>query len=165
AIESSPDIDYFHSSRVHVDEHDAPIAEPYESRESFTLEDFKVRGPVKHLHCWRVSKALATGGMDESLGPHGADDYDFPWTMMEAGARFQAIRDCLYFYRDRGAQKRLTTHVPRETQVRELVKIFRKHGMTEEEIEEQVAIRSAGYLQQALYETDEDVPRSDTGEI
>lgn len=157
-IARSPEVEYFHSSRVHIDENDTPLDEPYEARESFTLDDFKERSPVKHLHCWRVSTALAAGGMDETLGPHGADDYDFPWTMMQAGARFGAIRECLYHYRDRGAQQRLTTHVSLETQVRELVKIFRKHGMTEEEIEEQIAIRTAGYLQQALYKTDADVP-------
>ncbi len=162
-IENSPAVDYFHSSRVHIDEHDAPLDEPYEARESFTLDDFKAHGPVKHLHCWRVGKAIEAGGMDETLGPHGADDYDFPWTMMEAGARFQAIRECLYYYRDRGAQKRLTTHVPLDTQVGELVKIFRKHGMTEQEIEDQIRIRRAGYLQQALYKTDADVPPGGTG--
>jgi len=34
-----------------------------------------------------------------SRNNHGPDDYDFPWTMAEAGAVFCAIKDPLYLYR------------------------------------------------------------------
>ena len=44
--------------------------------------------------------ALATGGMDEAFSPSGSDDYDFPWSMFEQGARFQALPECLYIYRN-----------------------------------------------------------------
>jgi hypothetical protein len=157
-VASDLETDYFHSSRIHIDGDGKQISGPYRARESFDLEDFKSFGPVKHLHCWKVESALAIGGMDESLGLHGADDYDFPWRMAEAGCRFRAVPECLYYYREHLSHYRLTTHVPLSTQIEELKKIFRKHHLTEEEIKEQIKIRSAGYLQQALYEKDEDVP-------
>lgn len=146
-----PDIGYFHSGRIHIDEEGKPLGRLRPARRSFTLADFKDGGPVKHLHCWKVESALAIGGMDESLGLHGADDYDFPWSMAEAGCRFQAIPECLYYYRDHRAYYRLTTHVPLDQQIRELTKIFRKHGLTEEEIDQQIRKRRAGYLRQALF--------------
>ncbi len=153
-----PEVDYFHSSRVHIDENGKQVGELHEARRSFDLEDFKSHGPVKHLHCWKVERALAIGGMDEALGPHGADDYDFPWRMAEAGRIFRAVPERLYHYREHLTHYRLTTHVPLNTQVRELKKIFAKHGLTDEEIKEQIAIRSTGYLRQALYEDEDDIP-------
>jgi hypothetical protein len=89
--------------------------------------------------------------MDESLGPHGADDYDFPWRMAEAGCAFRPVPDCLYAFRDHRSHDRLTTHVPLDAQVAELRRILRKHRVPEAEIERQVARRRAGYLRQALY--------------
>jgi len=127
------------------------ISPVYQARESFSLEDFKRFGPAKHLHCWRVEFALRIGGMDESLGFHGADDYDFVWTMAENGCVFKAIPECLYYYRDHLRHYRLTTHVPLQTQVNEMIKIFKKHGMTDNEIHHGIESRKAGYLTQALY--------------
>ncbi len=156
AISASPETDYFHSARVHINDEGAVISNVYMPTETVTLEDFKRRGPVKHLHCWRVALALEMGGMDEELGLHGADDYDFVWCMAEAGCRFQAINECLYYYRDHRTHYRLTTHVTREKQVNELREIFRKHGMTEAEISEELNRRVNAYLQQALFEDEND---------
>jgi glycosyltransferase involved in cell wall biosynthesis len=150
-IAESPEIDYFHSSRLYIDDAGVQISEVRRAVESFTLADFKARGLVKSLHCFRVSSALAIGGMDESLGLHGGDDHDFSWSMAEAGYKFKAIAECLYYVRDHRSHYRLTTHVPLDAQISELVKIMRKHKMTELEIAEQIRRREAGYLRQALY--------------
>ena len=161
-ITEYPDIHYFHSSRMYIDENGRPISTIYKARESFDLSDFKNTGPVKHMHAWKVESALAIGGMDESLGLHGADDYDFPWCMAEAGYSFKAIPECLYYYRDHREHYRLTTHVPMETQINELKKIWKKHGLTDDEIEEQIKKRISQYLRQALYLDEEDKKKKES---
>ena len=130
-LRDSPDVDYFHSSRIHIDENGDQIGSVLEARKTFNISDFINYGPVKHLHCWKVESALKIGGMDESLGLHGADDYDFPWCMAEEGYSFKAIPECLYYYRDHRKHYRLTTHVPLNTQIMELKKIWKKHGLTD----------------------------------
>ncbi len=150
-----PSVDYFHSSRRYIDDDGRQIG-VREACEAFALDDFKRWGPVKSVHCFRVAAALAIGGMDETLGLHGADDYDFSWCMAEAGFAFKAIPEYLYRVRDHRRHERLTTHVPLDTQIAESVKIWKKHGMTEAEIQEQIRTRSAGYLRQALYLNDDD---------
>ena len=160
-INEYPQIDFFHSSRIIIDESGSAISTIYKARESFSLSDFKNTGPVKHLLCWKVDSALAMGGMDESLGLHGADDYDFTWCMAEAGYSFKAIPECLYYYRDHRDHYRLTTHVPLDTQINQLKKIWKKHGLTENEIDEQIRWRTSGYLKQALYLDEEDKNRKE----
>lgn len=155
-IGSYPGVDYFHSSHAYIDAAGRRTGRVYNARVSFTLADFKNQGQVKHLNCWRVRAALEIGGMDESLGLHGADDYDFPWCMAEAGCVFRAIPDYLYLYRDHQEHFRLTTHVPLKTQIRELRKIWAKHGLTEAEMEAQIERRSKGYLRQALFLDEQD---------
>lgn len=155
-IKKYPNVDFFHSSRIYIDENENIISSVWRARKSVSLSDFKDHGPVKHLLCWKVESALAIGGMDESLGLHGADDYDFPWCMAEAGYSFKAIPKCLYYYRDHREHYRLTTHVPLETQINELKKIWKKHGLTDEEIEKQIMRRTSRYLKQALYLDEED---------
>lgn len=155
-INRYPDIDYFHSSRLHIDETGSPVGPVLRARESFELFDFKNFCPIKHLHCWKVKSSLYIGGMDECLGLHGADDYDFPWCMAEAGFSFKAIQECLYYYRDHRAHYRLTTHVPLNSQIAELKKIFKKHNLDEKEIVDQIERRKRGYLRQALFKDAED---------
>jgi glycosyltransferase involved in cell wall biosynthesis len=155
AIREHPAVDYFHSSRIYIDDDGRQIG-ALQAREHFSLEDFKHFGPVMHLHCFKVDSALAVGGMDEALGPHAADDYDFPWCLAEAGFTFMAIPDFLYRYRDHRRHERLTTHVPLDVQVAEYVKIWTKHGMTEAEIAEQIHRRTSGYLRQALFLNEDD---------
>ena len=155
-ISAYPDVDYFHSSRIYINDDGVKISGLRRAIESFTLNDFKNFGPVKSLHCFKVRSVLEIGGADESLAAHGADDYDFSWSMAEAGYTFKAILECLYYYRDHRSHYRLTTHVPLDEQVAELVKIWRKHGMTEREIEQQIQRRTAGYLKQALFLNEED---------
>jgi len=161
-IQEHPYVDSFHTSRLYIDERGYPLSAVYKARDSFNLADFKDYCPIRQLHCWKVESALEIGGMDESLGPHGADDYDFPWCMAEAGLSFKAVAECLYYIRDHREHYRLTTHVPLRTQIEELRKIWRKHGMTEQEIEYQINVRTNGYLRQALYVDEEDKKRKDS---
>jgi glycosyltransferase involved in cell wall biosynthesis len=151
AIASRPDADFFHSSRRIVDEAGRPISEVYRSLDDVKAADFVRMAPVKHLLCWRVSKALSFGGMDESLNSVGPDDYDFPWTMAEHGAVFVAVPECLYIYRDHREVFRLTTHLSLSTHTRELRRILRKHGAGRAEVRRRVAEARRTYLQQCLY--------------
>ncbi len=155
-IVKSPDVDYFHSARRYIDENNNFLSAVYKPNKSFKAQDFQEGGKVKHLHCWNVQAALQIGGIDEDMGVHGADDYDFPWCMAEAGFKFQAIDNCLYYYRDHRSHTRLTTHIPLDQQVDELKKILSKHKMTRELIYQQIELRKKNYLQQALFINDSD---------
>jgi glycosyltransferase involved in cell wall biosynthesis len=150
-IAAAPEADFLHSSRRVVDDDGEPISSVYQARREITPEMFVEGGPVKHLLCWRVDLALAIGGVDESLNSIGVDDYDFPWSMMEAGARFHAIPECLYVYRDHRSGYRLTTHIPLNTQLSEIGRILRKHGVPEAAIERRLAEVRGTYLRQCLY--------------
>lgn len=150
-IKKNPDIDFYHSSRRIIDEKGGFISGIYMSKKVFDVRDFVNGSPVKHLLCWNRKKALEIGGIDESLGLHGADDYDFPWCMAEAGCRFKSVPDCLYYYRDHREAFRLTTHIPLSDQIEELRKIWKKHGLSQKEVKNQIKKRTAGYLKQALF--------------
>lgn len=151
AIGAHPHADFFHSARRFVDENDRPISGVYAAIESFTLDDFKRRSPVKHLLCWRNSKALEIGGLDEDLPSVGADDYDFPWSMAEAGARFFAIQECLYLYRDHRESYRLTTHQPLSEWRAGLRRLLEKHGASQADVQARLRRAEAGFLRQCLY--------------
>jgi glycosyltransferase involved in cell wall biosynthesis len=161
AIAAGPGVDYFHSSRRFVDEAGRPISSVYLAEQSFAIEEFERRCPVKCLHCWRVDVAQSIGGMDESLGLHGADDWDFAWRMAEAGVAFGAVPDCLYVIRDHREHFRLTTHVPLDAQVAQVVRILRKHGVAEDRIGALVEERTSSHLQQALYASEDDRRRKE----
>lgn len=151
AIERYEDAEFFHSARRFIDARGQPLGAIRSPRADFTAADFVRSLPVHRINCWKVERALAIGGMDESLGPHGADDYDFTWSLAEAGCRFQALPECLYVIRDHREHFRLTTHVPLDRQIAELRKIFRKHGVSEAQTEAEVTRRREGYLRQAIY--------------
>jgi glycosyltransferase involved in cell wall biosynthesis len=153
AMRAHPDADFFHSARVAIDERGRPLSNVMPSRRDVTLEDFGGASPVKHLLCWRREKALEMGGMDESLDSVGVDDWDFPWSMAEAGARFQTIEECLYIYRDHLESFRLTTHLPKDHHRREIARIMRKHGVDEERIAAHLVKAEEGWLRQCIYDT------------
>jgi glycosyltransferase involved in cell wall biosynthesis len=150
-IDAHSDVDFFHTSRRVIDESGTPISSVHYSRPSFSLDDFKIASPVKHLLCWRTRLALAIGGLDESLNSVGPDDYDFPWTMAEHGARFHAVRECLYFYRDHRDTYRLTTHLPLSVHKSECHRIFKKHGVPWRDRRRYVARAQQSFLRQCLY--------------
>jgi O-antigen biosynthesis protein len=150
-IERHPEVDVFHASRVFIDERDRELSEVQVARDTFTLADFETGSPVKHPLCWRRDRALELGGFDGSLDPIGIDDYDFPWSLAEAGARFMAIPECTYRVRDHREGFRLTTHVPRSVHVRALRQIMRKHGVERSRAESFVTHAKRSYLRQCLY--------------
>jgi glycosyltransferase involved in cell wall biosynthesis len=152
ALRVHPEVDFLHSSRRIVDGDGQAISSVHRARETFSLAEFARGGsPVKHLLCWRRSTALALGGMDETLNSVGPDDFDFPWSMAEAGARFRAIPECLYLYRDHRECFRLTTHLPASVHARELRRILRKHGHGRLAALRFAVIARRTYLRQCLY--------------
>jgi O-antigen biosynthesis protein len=128
-IRAQPDVDFFHSARRVIDGAGNAISSVHASRSHFEWKDFLIGSPVKHLLCWRRETALAIGGVDEAFSMQGPDDYDFPWSMFEHGARFQALPECLYIYRNHCDGFRLTTHHPRTVQLLTVRKMLRKHGI------------------------------------
>lgn len=127
-IQHNPSVDFFHSSRIIINELGKPISSLMLSKEQFTQDDFKWGSPVKHLLCWRKEKGLAVGGLDETL-LKAEDDYDFPWTMAEHHAEFKAIKECLYYHRNHCQCYRKTTHIPLSVGRRNVLKILKKHGV------------------------------------
>jgi glycosyltransferase involved in cell wall biosynthesis len=150
-IVERPKVDFFHSARRYIDDEGNRISDVIQARPDVCLETFSETAPVKHLMCWRRELALSIGGIDESLHSVAPDDYDFPWSMVEAGARIEAIPECLYVYRDHRSCFRLTTHLPLRTHLRETRRILRKHGVPRDKIRERLAIARGSYLQQCLY--------------
>ena len=146
-------VDFFHSSRVIINEKDHPISSVYYSKEQFSIDDFILGSPVKHLLCWNKDEALAFGGLDESLNNVGPDDYDFPWTMAERGALFKAVKECLYLYRDHRECYRLTTHLPLTVHKREIRKIMKKHGVGAFYRWKIIMAAKKSYLRQCLYKS------------
>ena len=129
AIRAQPHVDFFHSSRRIIDGEGNFISSVHASREQFEWKDFLHGSPVKHLLCWRREMALAIGGVDEAFLTSGPDDYDFPWSMFEQGAKFHALPECLYIYRNHCDGFRHTTHDPKTVRLLTVRKILRKHGV------------------------------------
>jgi len=150
-IAAHPETDFFHSGRYFVDGDNRRLSSDYLPKTPVTRDAFIGASPVKHMLCWRASRGLACGGVDETLNNHGSDDYDFPWTMLEHGAVFTAIPQCLYIVRDHRDGYRLTTHTPRSVQVRELRRILLKHGVEPGMIRRRLRSDRRNYLRQALF--------------
>jgi hypothetical protein len=150
-ILSHPEADLFHTARQVVDESGRPISSVHDAPDTVELGQFVWKSPVHHLLCWRRQSALAFGGMDETLNNVGPDDYDFPWTLLERGAVFRAVHQCLYFYRDHQAAYRLTTHLPRTVHLRELRRILEKHRVDESLIRERLDQAKRSFLKQCTY--------------
>lgn len=150
-IRRHSDVDFFHSGRYFIDGNNQRLSSDHLPSERPTLEDFWRWSPVKHLLCWRARRGLACGGVDETLNNFGSDDYDFPWTMMEHGAVFHSIPEALYVMRDHREAYRLTTHVPRSVQLRELRRILEKHGVPRPYIRKRLRRDKRHYLKQSLF--------------
>ena len=153
AIRSHPEVDFFHTGRRIVDDAGGPVGRPHLPQVNFSAADFVWKSPVKHLLCWRRTRGLEVGGVDEAVLTSGPDDYDFPWTMYEHGVRFHAIPEPLYIYRDHRTGFRNTTHLTRELHVDALRYILTKHGVPSDLIRRRIRIAKAGFLRQCLYRT------------
>jgi hypothetical protein len=154
AIGAEPEVDFWHSARRVVDEAGHPISSVHDAPDWIDQAEFAWKCPVHHLLCWRRTLALSVGGIDESLNNVGPDDYDFPWTMLEHGASFRAVHECLYLYRDHQSSYRLTTHLPRSVHLRELRRILEKHGVAEPVIRERLKRAKRSFLRQCLYRSE-----------
>ena len=150
-IRTQPRIDFFHSGRYFVDGDNNRISSDYLPAAAVSAGQFVVASPVRHLLCWRAPVGIACGGVDETLENFGSDDYDFPWTMFEFGARFHAIPKPLYIVRDHRDSFRLTTHVPLSVQRRGLRRILKKHGVAPALIRERIHDDMRDYLKQSLF--------------
>lgn len=150
-INAQPRADFLHSGRYFIDGDNRRISGDYAPVTPITAEQFVNGSPVKHLLCWRVALGLSSGGVDESLNNFGSDDYDFPWTMFDHGAIFHAIPRPLYIFRDHRDGHRLTTHVPRSVQRRELARILAKHGVPSDIVRGRIRDANRNYLRQSLF--------------
>jgi hypothetical protein len=150
-IRECPEVDLHHSGLRVIDGVGRPLSGVRHPPSKVSLDDFVMGSPVKHLICWRRSKALSFGGMHESSDAIGPDDYDFPWTMLEQGAVIRALDECLYLYRDHREAYRITTHLPRSAQVRALRRIFKRHGVAPELARKRLREARSLYLRQCLY--------------
>ena len=82
---------------------------------------------LEHFFLFRRDALLAVGGVDETIGSTGADDFDLIWTLLEHGASVTVLPDLLYNYRDHYGE-RLTLRTP-ELQCRDFGRILDKHGV------------------------------------
>ena len=146
-----PEADFFHSGRRIIDGDGRALSSGYPPPDQVSAADFIEKSPVKHLLCWRRAMALSFGGMDDTFNHVGTDDYDFPWTMLEHGAVFRPIHECLYVHRDHRDIFRLSTHVPRSIVLRELRRLMRKHHVGVMRAERALWGAKRGYLRQCLY--------------
>lgn len=150
-IRQNPGVDLFHGGRRAIDGQGRPLSGTIVPTGNVTPDGFIWKSQIKHLICWRRSKGIAVGGMDERLTTAGPDDYDFPWTMLENGAVIQPIAECLYVYRDHREGVRNTTHYPRSVHLRDLRYILSKHRVSRANIRKRVRAAKRGYLRQCLY--------------
>ena len=86
---------------------------------------------IGHFMVFRRACFLAVGGVDPDIGLTGADDYDLPWTLIEAGASIGFVERGLYHYRDH-EQQRLTLR-DRDSQLKDLARVLAKHGIRGEQ--------------------------------
>jgi glycosyltransferase involved in cell wall biosynthesis len=152
-IRAHPEVDFFHTGRRIVDDAGNAVGRVFLPQTEIAAGDFVWKSPVKHLLCWRRSAGLRVGGVDEAVITSGPDDYDFPWTMFESGARFRSIPDPLYIYRDHRSGFRNTTHLTRHCHLTSLRYVLTKHGVPPEMIRRRLEIAKAGFLRQCLYRT------------
>ena len=150
-ISAYPEADFFHSGLQIIDENGRAISPQRQPPQELSIDDFIEGSAAKHLLCWRRSMAMAFGGMDESLNGIGPDDYDFPWMMFERGARFHAVNECLYLYRDHRDSYRLTTHLPRSIHLKELRRILEKHQVAKHQMNEHLRRAKRLFLRQCLF--------------
>ncbi|MDH3688936.1 MAG: glycosyltransferase [Gammaproteobacteria bacterium] len=82
---------------------------------------------LTHFFLFERETLRAVGGVDETIGLTGSDDYDLIWTLLEHGATVGIVEMSLYNKRDHSGS-RLTLRSPEE-QVEDFKKILDKHGV------------------------------------
>jgi hypothetical protein len=84
-----------------------------------------------HFLLFRRDRLLSVGGVDETIGNVGPDDFDLIWSLLEVGASAAVVEEELYCYRDHPGE-RLTLR-PKADQMSDIGKIFDKHRVFGEE--------------------------------
>jgi glycosyltransferase involved in cell wall biosynthesis len=85
---------------------------------------------LQHFFLFKKQCVLDVGGLDEGIGNYpGIDDFDLIWTLLEHNATVSVVEKRLYHYRDHKSQ-RLTLQNP-ASMAENLLKILRKHGVTD----------------------------------
>lgn len=114
---------------IHPAEGGAPFFRRSRSREEYARQrDPEARANyLGSFLLFRRPALLAVGGVDETVGRTGPDDYDLIWTLLETGARARIVEEILYHYRDH-REERLTLR-SRDAQVADLERILDKHGV------------------------------------
>lgn len=102
-----------------------PTQAGYDARATMELK----AAYLEHFFLFRREALMAIGGVDETIGSTGADDFDLIWTLLEHGASVAVVSDLLYNYRDHYGE-RLTLRPP-DLQRRDLARILDKHGVRE----------------------------------
>ena len=98
---------------------------------------------LEHFLMFRRDLLLSIGGVDETIGNVGPDDFDMIWSLLEVGASAAIVEEKLYCYRDHPGV-RLTLR-PKEDQVRDLEKILDKHGVFGAERERSITRHARWY--------------------
>ncbi|MEM1113360.1 MAG: glycosyltransferase family A protein [Pseudomonadota bacterium] len=98
---------------------------------------------LTHFFLFKRSALLEVGGVDPGIGLTGADDYDLPWTMLERGASVAMVPEPQYCVHDHDGT-RLTLRDP-DLQIADLRKIFAKHGVASDEVEQLIEIKRRWY--------------------
>jgi glycosyltransferase involved in cell wall biosynthesis len=91
---------------------------------------------LTHFFVFTKEALAAVGGVDEQVGLTGADDFDMIWSLLEIGATVSIVEKKLYHYRDHPGE-RLTLR-DRALQIRDLEKVFAKHGVTGAEFRHEI---------------------------
>lgn len=95
---------------------------------------------LKHFLLFKKERILEIGGVDDSIGRVGPDDYDMVWVLLERNATVGIVGRPLYNYRDH-EESRITL-TDKEKMVADFVKILDKHKITGELREQIIASKS-----------------------
>jgi glycosyltransferase involved in cell wall biosynthesis len=104
-----------------------------------------------HFLVFQRHALLAAGGVDETIGNVGPDDFDLIWTLLERNATVTIVEEEVYGYRDHDGP-RLTLRAKAQ-QLADLAKILDKHGVSGGERERLMAQHARWFgktLQQAM---------------
>jgi glycosyltransferase involved in cell wall biosynthesis len=128
-----------------------------------SLEDRAIY--LGHFLLFRRDLLLSIGGVDETIGNVGPDDFDMIWSLLEGDASAFIVEEKLYCCRDHSGP-RLTLR-PKEEQVRDLGKILDKHGVFGAKRERWIALHSRwfGRTLQEVVASDMISPPSETREV
>jgi len=98
---------------------------------------------LKHFLLFNKTILNGVGGVDETVGRTGPDDYDLVWTLLEREASVGVTEYPCYHYRDHFGQRLSLRN--RKDQVHDLKKILDKHNVTGAEREAVIDRRAPWY--------------------